>query len=221
MNVARLVRLTVLVSLVTSGSMALAMERDPFAPTPNPTPVASPDAESVIGEVRFGATRIRYVRDATGRVSLQTSAAERPAAEADPNAASDDGGEPRLAVDQRFDIDFDPVDAKTLLAVLAHLVGENLVVAGDIDGDVSLHLEDVTFQQVLDLVLFSHALDVHREGNVMLIAPEQALAAYRQARLKNDRDVEALVALDTRQVSRSRSNRRRARARRRRPCSSK
>ncbi len=179
--------------LVLVATALEAMERDPFADEPLSVDEPVLGAAVRLGELEFGGRRLLFSRSAGGEIETVDSTVAEPE-----SAAS--LGRLQLDADDRFDIEFDRVDTRTLLTILAHLVDENLVVAGEITGEVSLNLRDVSFVQVLDLVLFSHALDVHREGNIMLVAPEEALARYREERLQNDRDVESLAPLVTRLI---------------------
>ena len=177
---------------------AAAMERDPFA-----EPIAVSDSVNAaddlravgLGEVRVGGRQFRFSQSGSGELVVEE------VGEAQLSESPDAVLKGLLAdAEATFDLDFDAVETRKVLMVLAALVDVNLVIAGEIQGVVSLHLEAVRFAEVLDLILFGHALDVHREGNIMLVAPEQAMARYREERLQNDRDVESLAPLVTRLI---------------------
>ena len=174
-------------------SVLQAMERDPFADETFVVDEPARSAAVPLGVLEFDGRQLRFSRRADGEIDTLDSAV-------DESESSGSSQRLKLSADDRFAIEFDRVDTRVLLTILAHLVDENLVVAGEITGEVSLNLRDVTFAQVLDLVLFSHALDAHREGNIMLVAPEEALARYREERLQNERDVESLAPLVTRLI---------------------
>ena len=168
------------------------MGRDPFGSAPLVGKEGEVVEPKYLGAIAFEGRQLRFSRNADGEIeTIDVAREQTDRTETAPVA---------LGGDDRFDIEFERVDARALLTILAHLADENLVIAGDIKGDISLNLHDVAFAQVLDLVLFSHALDVHREGNVMLVAPEEALARYREERLQNDLDVESLAPLVTRLI---------------------
>ncbi len=63
-----------------------------------------------------------------------------------------------------------------MLQVLADYAGINLVASDDVQGNVTLRLQDVPWDQALDLVLRSKGLAQRHEGNVLLVAPAAAFA---------------------------------------------
>ncbi|CAI3810770.1 Type IV pilus biogenesis and competence protein PilQ [Pseudomonas sp. MM221] len=64
-----------------------------------------------------------------------------------------------------------------MLQVLADYAGVNLVASDDVQGNVTLRLQDVPWDQALDLVLRSKGLARQQEGNVLLVAPATAFAS--------------------------------------------
>ncbi|MGE8062068.1 type IV pilus secretin PilQ [Pseudomonas sp. NPDC089547] len=74
-------------------------------------------------------------------------------------------------------LNFQDVEVRSVLQVLADYAGVNLVVGDDVQGNVTLRLQDVPWDQALDLVLRSKGLARRQEGNVLLVAPAAAFAA--------------------------------------------
>ncbi|MFF7061746.1 type IV pilus secretin PilQ [Pseudomonas sp. NPDC008258] len=74
-------------------------------------------------------------------------------------------------------LNFQDVEVRSVLQVLADYAGVNLVVGDDVQGNVTLRLQDVPWDQALDLVLRSKGLARREEGNVLLVAPAAAFAA--------------------------------------------
>ena len=69
------------------------------------------------------------------------------------------------------------LDVRTVLQSLADFTGFNLMVSDTVKGSITLSLQDVPWDQALDLVLKSKGLGKHLEGNVLLIAPLDEIAA--------------------------------------------
>ena len=79
-------------------------------------------------------------------------------------------------------LNFQDIEVRTVLQILADFTRFNLVVSDSVEGNVTLNLQDVPWDQALDLVLKSKGLDKRWEGNVLLIAPADEIAAQaRQA----------------------------------------
>lgn len=74
-------------------------------------------------------------------------------------------------------MNFQDVEIRAVLQVLADYAGVNLVASDEVQGNVTLRLEDVPWDQAFDLVLRSKGLARRQEGNVLLIAPASALTA--------------------------------------------
>ncbi|PYB86842.1 MULTISPECIES: type IV pilus secretin PilQ [Pseudomonas] len=73
-------------------------------------------------------------------------------------------------------LNFQDVELRSVLKVMAEHAGVNLVASDSVQGRITLRLEDVPWEQALDLVLRSKGLGRRQEGNVLLIAPVAELA---------------------------------------------
>ena len=73
-------------------------------------------------------------------------------------------------------LNFQDVEVRAVLQVLADYAGVNLVASDAVQGNVTLRLHDVPWDQALDLVLRSKGLAGRQEGNVLLVAPATELA---------------------------------------------
>ena len=69
------------------------------------------------------------------------------------------------------------LEVRTVLQSLADFTGFNLMVSDAVKGSITLSLQDVPWDHALDLVLKSKGLGKRLEGNVLLIAPQEELAA--------------------------------------------
>ncbi|MGL6260754.1 type IV pilus secretin PilQ [Vibrio sp. WXL210] len=83
---------------------------------------------------------------------------------------------------QEISLNFQHIAVRDLLQMIADYNNFNLVVSDAVEGHLTLRLEGVPWQQVLDIVLQAKGLDKRLEGNVMLVAPVAELAETRQAR---------------------------------------
>lgn len=73
-------------------------------------------------------------------------------------------------------LNFQDVEVRAVLQVLADFVGVNLVVSDEVRGNVTLRLQEVPWEQALDTVLRSKGLGKRMDGNVLLVAPLAELA---------------------------------------------
>jgi len=107
--------------------------------------------------------------------------------------------EPSASVDNdtRLSINLQDVEVRFALQQIADYVGLNLVAADSLQGSITLRLQDVAWQEALDLVLRSKNLDKRLNGNVLLIAPAQELAEQEQLALENQQRTEQLAPLQT------------------------
>jgi len=92
---------------------------------------------------------------------------------------------------------FQDIDVRSVLQILADENDFNLVVSDAVSGNVTLHLEEVPWDQALDLVLQSRNLDRRMVGNVLYVAPASEIAAQQQLALEASRQAEALEPLQT------------------------
>ncbi|WP_407060806.1 type IV pilus secretin PilQ [Agrilutibacter terrestris] len=87
---------------------------------------------------------------------------------------------------------FQDVPVRTVLQLIAEESGLNVVAADTVQGNVTLRLVNVPWDQALDIVLQAKGLDKRRSGNVIWIAPQSEIAKYEQ-----DKE-DARIALDNR-----------------------
>ncbi len=87
---------------------------------------------------------------------------------------------------------FQDVPVRTVLQLIAEESGLNIVAADTVQGNVTLRLVNVPWDQALDVVLQAKGLDKRRSGNVVWIAPQAEVAKYEQ-----DRE-DARIAIDNR-----------------------
>ena len=77
-------------------------------------------------------------------------------------------------------LNFQDVEVRAVLQVLADYAGINLVASDAVQGNVTLRLQDVPWDQALDLVLRSKGLGRRKDGNVLLVAPLSEISSAPQ-----------------------------------------
>ncbi|WP_280546314.1 type IV pilus secretin PilQ [Halomonas sp. 11-S5] len=98
---------------------------------------------------------------------------------------------------ERITLNFQDIEVRSVLAIIADFTGLNLVASDSVTGRVTLNLQDVPWDQALDLVLKSHGLASRREGNVIVVAPASELAQREQIELQAREQLETLAPLET------------------------
>ncbi|HEX7917269.1 type IV pilus secretin PilQ [Rudaea sp.] len=92
----------------------------------------------------------------------------------DPNA-------PPVYSGKRVTFDFQDIPTRAVLQLIAQESELNIVVADSVTGNVTLRLNNVPWDQALDIVLQSKGLDKRRNGNVVWVAPQKEIADREQA----------------------------------------
>ncbi|MDT0502418.1 type IV pilus secretin PilQ [Halomonas sp. PAR7] len=98
---------------------------------------------------------------------------------------------------KRITLNFQDIEVRSVLAIIADFTGLNLVASDSVQGRVTLNLEDVPWDQALDLVLKSHGLSSRQDGNVIVVAPAAELAQREQLELETREQLEVLAPLET------------------------
>ncbi len=77
---------------------------------------------------------------------------------------------------ERISLSFQNVEVRALLQIIADVAGSNMVVSDSVQGTLAMRLQNVPWDQALDIILRTKGLGMRREGNVMLVAPMEELA---------------------------------------------
>ncbi|MCE8020815.1 type IV pilus secretin PilQ [Halomonas sp. MCCC 1A11036] len=96
---------------------------------------------------------------------------------------------------ERITLNFQDIEVRSVLAIIADFTGLNLVASDSVTGQVTLNLRDVPWDQALDLILESHGLASRQEGNVILVAPVSELADIERQQIEVRAQAEALAPL--------------------------
>jgi type IV pilus assembly protein PilQ len=82
---------------------------------------------------------------------------------------------------QKISLDFKDADIQNVLRVLADVSGLNIIATDDVQGKVTLHLNEVPWDQAFDLVLRTNRLEKTQEGNVVRVSSVKRLTEERDA----------------------------------------
>jgi type IV pilus assembly protein PilQ len=85
--------------------------------------------------------------------------------------------EKREYTGERLTLNFQDIEARAVLQLLADTSGQNMVISDSVKGSVTLRLQDVPWDQALDIVMRNKGLDMRKQGNVINVAPAAELAA--------------------------------------------
>ena len=78
-------------------------------------------------------------------------------------------------VGNKISLDFQDIEVRRVLQLLADFTGINMVAADTVQGNITLRLKDVPWDQALDIILKTKSLDKRRNGSVIWIAPVSEL----------------------------------------------
>jgi len=104
----------------------------------------------------------------------------------DPNAPPEYTG-------NRVTFNFQDIPARSVLQLIADMSDLNIVVADSVQGNVTLRLINVPWDQALDIVLQAKGLDQRRNGNVIWVAPQKEISDREQALADAHRKLQTLV----------------------------
>jgi len=101
---------------------------------------------------------------------------------------------------EKLSLNFQDIEVRSVLQLLADFTGLNVVVSDSVTGNVTLRLKNVPWDQALDIILQSKGLGKRQNGNVIFIAPQQEIAAREEAELESRAKKEELAPLRTEYV---------------------
>lgn len=82
---------------------------------------------------------------------------------------------------ERISLSFQNIDVRALLQVIGDVSGNNVVISDGVKGELAMRLVNVPWDQALDIILRTKGLGMQQQGNVMLIAPLDEMAARAKA----------------------------------------
>lgn len=156
------------------------------------TPVTGFDALKVGNDTRIVINtagefeQLAYQSDDQYVVEVQPRRAAQAAADARPAYTG-----------EKLSLNFQDIEVRAVLQLLADASGQNIVVSDSVNGNVTLRLQSVPWDQALDIVLRTKGLDKRQDGNVIIVAPAEELAAREKADLAARKDISELAPIRT------------------------
>lgn len=92
-------------------------------------------------------------------------------------------------------LNFQDIPVRTVLQLIADFNDLNLVITDSVSGNITLRLDDVPWEQALDIILNVRGLGKRMDGNVLMIAPASELAAKEREELEANKQVADLAPL--------------------------
>ncbi len=98
---------------------------------------------------------------------------------------------------ERLSLNFQDIEVRSVLQLLADFTDLNIVVSDTVGGNITLRLNNVPWDQALDIILRARGLDKRMDGNVLYVAPSQEIAARERMEMEAERDRQELEPLRT------------------------
>lgn len=96
---------------------------------------------------------------------------------------------------EKLSLNFQDIDVRSVLQLIADFTNLNLVASDTVQGGITLRLQNVPWDQALDLVLKTKGLDKRKVGNVLLVAPADEIAARERQELESLKQIAELAPL--------------------------
>ncbi|OZG71503.1 fimbrial protein [Hahella sp. CCB-MM4] len=94
---------------------------------------------------------------------------------------------------EKLSLNFQDIEVRSVLQLIADFTGLNLVASDTVGGRITLRLQNVPWDQALELVLKTKGLDQRKIGNVLLVAPAEEIAAREKLELEASKQVKELA----------------------------
>ena len=98
---------------------------------------------------------------------------------------------------EKLSLNFQNIDVRAVLQVIADFTGLNIITSDTVQGNLTLRLKDVPWDQALDIILQTKGLDMRKNGNIVLIAPREELALKEKQQLESQVQISDLEPLQT------------------------
>lgn len=167
-----------------------------------PVPVMASSGAPMAAPADMGTASEEAVSNASAKAMKQAKRGAQPGPAAiDPDGHGievlEEGGllEGKVYTGRRISLDFKDVDIDDVLRLIAEVSDLNIIAGDEVQGQVTIRLVDVPWDQALDVILLTKGLGFVRVGNVLRIAPGEVLKTEEEARLQEKRAKEKLEDL--------------------------
>jgi len=100
-------------------------------------------------------------------------------------------------VGDRISLNFQNIEVRAVLQLIADFTELNLVASDSVTGSITLRLQNVPWDQALDLVLKTRGLDSRQIGNVLMVAPAQEIAERERQEIEANKQLAELAPLQS------------------------
>ncbi|MFM7273272.1 MAG: type IV pilus secretin PilQ [Gammaproteobacteria bacterium] len=100
-------------------------------------------------------------------------------------------------VGEKLSLNFQDIEVRAVLQLIADFTDLNLVASDTVAGRITLRLQNVPWDQALDLILKTKGLDKRQDGNVLMVAPAAEIAERERQEIETNRQLEELAPLQT------------------------
>lgn len=94
---------------------------------------------------------------------------------------------------EKLSLNFQDIEVRAVLQLIADFTGLNLVASDTVGGSITLRLQNVPWDQALELILKTKGLDKRKVGNVLLVAPADEIAAREKLEIETNKQVAELA----------------------------
>jgi len=98
---------------------------------------------------------------------------------------------------ERLSLNFQNIEVRAVLQLIADFTGLNVVVSDSVGGNLTLRLQNVPWDQALDIILKSKGLGMRQTNNVVMVAPAAEIAAREKLELESQKQIKELAPLRT------------------------
>lgn len=98
---------------------------------------------------------------------------------------------------QKLSLNFQDIDVRSVLQLIADFTNLNLVASDSVNGRITIRLQNVPWDQALDIILKTKGLDKRRTGNVIMVAPAVEIAAREKLEAQAIQQIQQLAPLQT------------------------
>ena len=101
---------------------------------------------------------------------------------------------------EKLSLNFQSIEVRSVLQLIADFTDLNLVASDSVSGNITLRLENVPWDQALDLVLSTKGLDKRQIGNVLMVAPAEEIAARERQEIESSKQLGEILPLQTEHI---------------------
>lgn len=100
-------------------------------------------------------------------------------------------------VGDKLSLNFQDIEVRAVLQLIADFTELNLVASDTVNGRITLRLQNVPWDQALELVLKTKGLDKRQVGNVLMVAPAAEIAERERQEIEANKQIAELAPLQT------------------------